>query len=159
MSECAVSSSEDPPDQGRAGACASLEEDDEPPSHPRRGTHLFSLSSEHASPSNRFPTPQRLPRFPSNPEPRPFRRRFFPDATAANWSDWHWQLRHRIRNLEALDRIFSLSADEREAVARLAGPLAVCITPYYGSLMSRTDARPLAPHPYPGHGRASARPR
>jgi hypothetical protein len=95
VSECAVSSSEDPPDQGRAGACASVEEDGEPPAHPRRGTHLFSLTSERASPSNRFSTPQRLPRFPSSPEARAFRRRFFPDATAADWSNWHWQVRHR----------------------------------------------------------------
>jgi lysine 2,3-aminomutase len=139
VSECAVSSSEDPPDQGRAGACASVEEDGEPPAHPRRGTHLFSLTSERASPSNRFSTPQRLPRFPSSPEARAFRRRFFPDATAAVWSNWHWQVRHRIRDLDALARIFSLSTDERCAIQRLGGPLPVGITPHYASLMNRMD--------------------
>jgi lysine 2,3-aminomutase len=141
VTECIASSNEEPPDQPGASACASLEEDGEPPARPRRGTHLFPLSSERASPSNRFTTPQRLPRFPSSPEARAFRRRFFPDATAADWSNWHWQLRHRIRDLDALARVFSLSAEEREAVERLRGPLPVGITPYYASLMSRADPR------------------
>ena len=30
---------------------------------------------------------------------RRFQQRFFPDATAAQWNDWRWQLRNRIRDL------------------------------------------------------------
>lgn len=63
-----------------------------------------------------------------------FRRRFFPDATAREWNDWRWQLRHRITDLEGLERIFRLSDDEREAVRKL-NRLPLGITPYYASLL------------------------
>ncbi|MCG6861023.1 MAG: KamA family radical SAM protein [Chromatiaceae bacterium] len=139
MTECAVLSSEDPPDQRDAGPCASLEDDGEPPSSPTLAVRLLALTKEHEPTSIRPVQPQRLPRFPSRPEARAFRRRFYRDTTGADWSDWRWQLRHRIRDMEALARVFSLSAEEREAVERLRGPLPVGITPYYASLMSRSD--------------------
>lgn len=71
-------------------------------------------------------------------------RRFFPEAGEAEWNDWRWQLRHRIRSLSALERIFRLSDDERAAVGRRQGGLPVGITPYYAALMDRDDpADPL----------------
>lgn len=66
-------------------------------------------------------------------------RRFFPDATLAEWNDWRWQLRHRIKSLAELERIFALSPDERAAVIGHHGSLPVGITPYYASLLSRDD--------------------
>ncbi len=48
-------------------------------------------------------------------------------------------MRSRIRTLEELTRIFRLSADEHDAVARHTGSLPVGITPYYASLMDRKD--------------------
>ena len=48
-------------------------------------------------------------------------------------------MRTRIRTLSALDRIFRLSEDERAAVSRHEGALPVGITPYYASLMGRSD--------------------
>lgn len=68
-----------------------------------------------------------------------FCRRFFPDATAADWNDWQWQLRNRIRDLAGLERVFKLSQDERETVLRLGGRLPVGITPYYASHMGLDD--------------------
>jgi lysine 2,3-aminomutase len=139
MSECAVISTDESPDRGGESACASPEEDDKPPSGELHGARRFSLARERELPLSHSNQPQRLPRFPSSLEAKGFRRRFFPQATAADWSDWHWQLRHRIRDLDGLARIFSLSADERSAIERLGGPLPVGITPYYASLMSRVD--------------------
>ncbi|HEX3808360.1 MAG TPA: KamA family radical SAM protein [Rhizomicrobium sp.] len=78
-------------------------------------------------------------RFPANPETRNFYRRFYPGTSAADWNDWRWQMRTRIRAAEELGRIFKLSDDERSAVERHTGPLPVGITPYYASLMSRDD--------------------
>jgi lysine 2,3-aminomutase len=72
---------------------------------------------------------------------RAFRRRFFPQATGAEWQDWRWQLRNSIRDLAALARIFSLSDDERRAVERHRGTLPVGITPYYASLLDLDDPR------------------
>ncbi|MEZ5670669.1 MAG: KamA family radical SAM protein [Alphaproteobacteria bacterium] len=77
--------------------------------------------------------------FPISPDSRAFRRRHFPEATHAEWNDWRWQLRHRIRSLAQLERVFALSADERAAVAAHKGSLPVGITPYYASLMSPDD--------------------
>ncbi|MGE0212763.1 MAG: KamA family radical SAM protein [Parvibaculaceae bacterium] len=81
--------------------------------------------------------------FPQGDRTRFFRKRFFPDATTAEWNDWRWQARNRIRSLEMLERVFDLSEDEREAARRHQGSLPVGITPYYASLMSRED--PMEP--------------
>ncbi|MDA0997539.1 MAG: KamA family radical SAM protein [Proteobacteria bacterium] len=78
-------------------------------------------------------------RFPTGEETRAFRRKFFPEATTAEWNDWRWQLRNRIKSLAHLERIFQLSDDEREAVSRHTGSLPVGITPYYASLMNLAD--------------------
>jgi lysine 2,3-aminomutase len=80
-------------------------------------------------------------RFPVAERTRAFYRRFFPGTTAADWNDWHWQFRSRIRTLDDLARVFRLSDDEAEAVARHEGALPVGITPYYASLMGLDDAR------------------
>ncbi|MGH7188093.1 MAG: KamA family radical SAM protein [Acetobacteraceae bacterium] len=77
--------------------------------------------------------------FPQSERSRAFRRRFFPEASAALWNDWRWQLQHRIRDLRGLERVIRLTADERSAVARHNGPLPIGITPYYASLLSETD--------------------
>src|SRR5690606_26410199 len=62
-------------------------------------------------------------RFPISPRSQIFRRTFFPAASAADWSDWRWQLRNRVRDLNDLARIVNLSADEAEAIRRHAGSL------------------------------------
>ncbi len=78
-------------------------------------------------------------RFPRGEQTRAFAKQFFPEASAAEWNDWRWQVRKRIKSLAELERIFELSPDEREAVAGHEGSLPVGITPYYASLLSRDD--------------------
>ncbi len=68
-----------------------------------------------------------------------FRRRHFPDASANDWCDWRWQLRHRLRDLPALARVLSPTADESEALRRLGDHLPAGITPYYASLIDADD--------------------
>jgi lysine 2,3-aminomutase len=82
----------------------------------------------------------RMERFPLGPLTRAFRKRFFPEVDPAQWNDWRWQARARIRTLAELERIFVLSDDERDAVIRHEGALPLGITPYYASLMSRQDS-------------------
>jgi lysine 2,3-aminomutase len=69
-----------------------------------------------------------------------FRRRCFPDATDAEWNDWRWQMRRRIKDLDSLMRVVRLSDDERSAIARHTGSLPVGISPYYASLLDVVDA-------------------
>lgn len=74
--------------------------------------------------------------FPFSDRSRAFRDRFFPASSDAEWLDWRWQIRNRIKTLAELDRIFVLSSDERDAVARRSGALPMGVTPYYASLLS-----------------------
>ncbi len=90
----------------------------------------------------RSKAPQRTAlRFPVSPETRSFYKRLYPDTSTIEWNDWRWQMRARIRTLAELERVFKLSRDERDAVARHEGALPVGITPYYASLMGLADAR------------------
>ncbi len=63
------------------------------------------------------------------------RARAFPDATDAEWNDWKWQLRMRVKDVDGLSRILNLSDDERDTVNQLGGQLPVGITPYYASTL------------------------
>jgi lysine 2,3-aminomutase len=81
----------------------------------------------------------RRERFPESESSRRFRKRFFSAASQAEWSDWRWQMRSRIRALADLERVFHLTDSERAAVQRRTGALPVGITPYYAGLLSRDD--------------------
>ncbi|MCX7933703.1 MAG: KamA family radical SAM protein [Planctomycetota bacterium] len=75
------------------------------------------------------------------PRAEAFRRHFFPDVSAEQWCDWRWQLRNRLRTVEALSRVVDLSAEERAALFNPARTLPFAITPYYASLISPSDPR------------------
>jgi lysine 2,3-aminomutase len=96
-----------------------------------------------APPSRPAPQGRRSAKNRSLARARHFRTAFFPDASLAQWNDWQWQLRHRLRDLGSLEAIFRLAPDELEAIDRIGGRLPVGITPYYASLMDRFD--PLDP--------------
>lgn len=70
---------------------------------------------------------------------RAFRKRHFAGVVDAEWNDWKWQLRNRVRDLSALERMLDLSEDERSAVLSLGDRLPVGITPYYASLLNRVE--------------------
>jgi lysine 2,3-aminomutase len=74
---------------------------------------------------------------------RAFLRQHFPGVSVHDWNDWKWQVRNRIRRVEALEKIIDLSADERASVIHRTGNLPIAITPYYLSLLSPTD--PMQP--------------
>jgi lysine 2,3-aminomutase len=96
-------------------------------------------SLREASAAPQITIPRAIPRFPVNSQSRAFYRRFFPGTSSAEWNDWRWQMRSRIRSLDELARIFALSEDERSAAERHKGALPVGITPYYASLMDLAD--------------------
>lgn len=74
-----------------------------------------------------------------SPRAMAFCRRHFPDATVAQWNDWKWQLRNRLKDLKTLEKVFRLSAAELAAVRELGDALPVGITPYYASLIDPDD--------------------
>jgi lysine 2,3-aminomutase len=109
------------------------EEDDEPPS----SAAVLATFGEGRTPY--VLGARRLPRV--SPLARAFRKAFHPDASDADWNDWHWQVKNRYRTLEQLERALVLTDDEREAVVSGGSMLPIGITPYYMSLLDRTDAR------------------
>ncbi len=121
-------------------------EAEEPPSRPTATSQLLTkpqrpIKSISSAAADRLEAVVvRMERFPMGPLSRAFRKRFYPEVEAAQWNDWRWQARSRIRTLAELERIFVLSDDERDAVTRHQGSLPLGITPYYASLMAREDA-------------------
>lgn len=68
-----------------------------------------------------------------------FRARYFPETSDAQWQDWHWQIRNRIRCEADLNRILRLSDEEILALRGASGALPLAITPYYASLLDGDD--------------------
>ncbi|MGI6783983.1 MAG: lysine 2,3-aminomutase [Aminivibrio sp.] len=55
------------------------------------------------------------------------------------WNDWRWQMKSRITTAGELGRILSLSKGESAALKKSLNTLRMAITPYYASLIDRTD--------------------
>jgi lysine 2,3-aminomutase len=70
-----------------------------------------------------------------------FRSAFYPEASAADWNDWRWQLRHRLRTPAQFERVLELSPSERHALELAGGLLPAAVTPYYMSLLDPSDPR------------------
>jgi lysine 2,3-aminomutase len=70
-----------------------------------------------------------------------YRARFHSETSLAEWNDWTWQLRNRLRRLDDVLRVLVLAEDERKTIERIGGRLPLGVTPYYASLMD-----PLDPH-------------
>jgi len=106
---------------------------------PVLGAPLSTLSNVISISAAKTPRLARANPFPVGSATRAFYKRTYPGSSAQEWNDWRWQLRERVRSLAELERLFSLSGDERAAVLRHRGALPVGITPYYASLLSPDD--------------------
>lgn len=71
---------------------------------------------------------------------RVFRRTFYPAVRDAEWNDWRWQSRNRIRTLEQFERVVVLSDAERAALTQGGTMLPTGVTPYYMSLIDPLDS-------------------
>ena len=60
---------------------------------------------------------------------------YWPDATEAEWSDWRWQLRHRVTTLAQAEKHLRLTPTEREGLLLTAHKLAFGVTPHYFNLI------------------------
>lgn len=61
------------------------------------------------------------------------------DVPAADWNDWHWQLRHRLTTLADLEARMTLTPEERAGCLFAPGKLAMAITPHFFNLIDRDD--------------------
>jgi lysine 2,3-aminomutase len=132
------SSNEDAEPPGSSGATTWITEGEVNNGHSTLSPYGVSPSSVRAE--WLYSRPSRRPfSFEVGPRARAFRKRFFPEVSAADWNDWRWQLRNRIKDLGALDRIIELSPDERRAILRCHTRPPVAITPYYASLLDEEN--------------------
>ena len=73
--------------------------------------------------------------------PTPFvskRAAAFADIPDEKWSDWRWQLSHRLNTAEEIEKIIPLTGSERKAL-QTQGLFRVDVTPYFISLIDPTD--------------------
>ena len=61
------------------------------------------------------------------------------NVPASDWNDWHWQLRNRITKLEDLEKMMTLTPDERAGCLFAANKLALAITPHFFNLIDTNN--------------------
>ncbi len=69
-----------------------------------------------------------------------FLKKYYPSASPTDWNDWRWQIRHSIKSVADLQQYLDLSAEELECINSDQVNLPIRITPYYLSLLSKTEA-------------------
>lgn len=63
-------------------------------------------------------------------------------SRGSDWSDWRWQARHAVTDLQGLDKALRLTDSERLGAARaVAAGMPISVTPYYLSLCDPLDPR------------------
>ena len=71
---------------------------------------------------------------------KPAGRGFWANLADRDWTDWRWQLKHRITSVDQLQRLMPTITPEEYAGAKLANTkLAMAITPYFFNLIDPTD--------------------
>jgi lysine 2,3-aminomutase len=72
------------------------------------------------------------------------------DISPADWFDWRWQFRHRLHTREQLAALIDYPASASAPYEKLIQAYPYGITPYYLSLVDRTDADdPIARQCFP----------
>ncbi|ACF11800.1 lysine 2,3-aminomutase YodO family protein [Chlorobaculum parvum NCIB 8327] len=68
-------------------------------------------------------------------------KRIDPETTPSDWSDWRWQMRHSIRDLDTFERLLdiTLSDEQRKAFGETVQKFPMSTTPYYLSLINTDD--------------------
>src|SRR5699024_7282264 len=55
------------------------------------------------------------------------------------WTDWKWQVRNRITDVETLKKIINITEKEEKEMGEVLEKFRMGITPYYASLMDPDD--------------------
>lgn len=67
----------------------------------------------------------------------------FKHVSAEEWNDWHWQMRHNIRDVETLAQVIPLTDKDKSDISEVLKIFRMAITPYYASLID--PANPVCP--------------
>ena len=104
---------------------------------PNRTNRLSSIIKSNESKSTLSVVSK--PLFPISDNVLSFRKKYYPNITDEQWNDWHWQVGNRIRTIEKLERIITLSKNEKDGILSHKGPLPFAVTPFYASLLEGSD--------------------
>lgn len=65
------------------------------------------------------------------------------NADLSNWKDWHWQIKHSIKDIDTFEKLTGISFDkeEREKLKATIEKFPMSITPYYLSLINPSNYR------------------
>jgi lysine 2,3-aminomutase len=65
------------------------------------------------------------------------------DGLASKWTDWHWQLKHSVTCVDTFEKLLDIQLEplERRKVELTLKKFPLSITPYYLSLIDRSDFR------------------
>jgi len=77
--------------------------------------------------------------FPGSHKTLDFISRYYPYISNSEWCDWRWQIRNSITSFKELSKFISLSDHELNSHQNSEYVLPLRITPYYLSLISRSD--------------------
>lgn len=61
------------------------------------------------------------------------------NATEEQWDDWHWQMKHRIEDIETLEKLVDISNEQKQAIEKIEKECRWSISPYYLSILDPSD--------------------
>ena len=61
------------------------------------------------------------------------------NVSPKQWTDWKWQVKNRITDVDTLGQVINLTDAERDEITHSMKYLRMAITPYYASLMDPND--------------------
>ncbi len=67
------------------------------------------------------------------------RKLLFPEVSDEQWNDWHWQVSHRISDVDTLKKYLPLAPEEEQGSRKALETFRMAITPYYLSLIDPND--------------------
>lgn len=65
------------------------------------------------------------------------------NATETEWEDWHWQMKHRITDVETLSHFVDITSRERDNITEVVKKNRFAIVPYYIAIASRNLSDPV----------------
>ena len=67
------------------------------------------------------------------------RKELFADTSDEKWNDWHWQVSHRISDVDTLKDYLPLTSEEEAGARKAMESFRMAITPYYLTLIDPKD--------------------
>ncbi len=61
----------------------------------------------------------------------------YKDVNEDDWNNWHWQLRHVVRDIPSLKKIIAIDENQEQELEKCLERFRMAITPYYATLLEK----------------------